>query len=308
MSTAFCRTSLALVTSAAVPAENAVSRFVFCEIYSDDKGCRIKESTWAFKNTIMRSKLIPYFGEMRLKDIAPHEMSYWTKEEYSRFARQMKQDPVYYCAFEMLYWTGMREGELLALTPADIDVVNKTVTVNKTYHRMGCKDIITSLKTAKSNRTISIPTFLCDELEAYIAKLKQCSENSTLAKGCLSSGDKCVISANVRKSIGEKGSMVYSAEGHSESSDWEHARLFTMSSYHLRKALAEGADLAGVKQIRVHDLRHSHVSLLINNGFSALAIGERVGHEAEKITYRYAHLFSSVQNQMADLLDAVHKN
>ena len=59
----------------------------------------------------------------------------------------------------------------------------------------------------------------------------------------------------------------------------------------------------GVKRIRIHDLRHSHVSLLIDMGFTALAIGNRVGHEAEKITYRYAHLFPSVQTEMANRLD-----
>ncbi len=50
-------------------------------------------------------------------------------------------------------------------------------------------------------------------------------------------------------------------------------------------------------------LSHSHVSLLINMGFTALAIGKRVGHSAEKITYRYAHLFPSVQTEMVDRLD-----
>ena len=60
---------------------------------------------------------------------------------------------------------------------------------------------------------------------------------------------------------------------------------------------------AGVKKIRVHDIRHSAVSLLINMGFSVLAIGERMGHEAEKITYRYAHLFPTVQTEMAEKLE-----
>ena len=50
-------------------------------------------------------------------------------------------------------------------------------------------------------------------------------------------------------------------------------------------------------------LRHSAVSLLINMGFSVLAIGERMGHEAEKITYRYAHLFPTVQTEMAEKLE-----
>ena len=80
-------------------------------------------------------------------------------------------------------------------------------------------------------------------------------------------------------------------------------RLFTVTKSYLNHEMVRGAKQAGVKRIRVHDIRHSHVSLLINMGFSVLAIGERVGHEAEKITYRYAHLFPTVQTEMAEKLE-----
>ena len=62
-----------------------------------------------------------------------------------------------------------------------------------------------------------------------------------------------------------------------------------------------------VKRIRIHDLRHSHVSLLIEMGFSALAIADRVGHESVDITYKYAHLFPSKQQEMAKRLDMERK-
>ena len=64
---------------------------------------------------------------------------------------------------------------------------------------------------------------------------------------------------------------------------------------------------AGVKRIRIHDLRHSHISLLIDMGFTALAIADRVGHESIDITYRYAHLFPTRQAEMADRLDMERK-
>lgn len=83
----------------------------------------------------------------------------------------------------------------------------------------------------------------------------------------------------------------------------EDERLFQITKSYLHHEMDRGAKAAGVKRIRVHDLRHSHVSLLINMGFSALAIGNRVGHETEKITYRYAHLFPTVQNEMAEKLE-----
>ena len=58
-----------------------------------------------------------------------------------------------------------------------------------------------------------------------------------------------------------------------------------------------------MKCIRVHDIRHSAVSLLIDMGFSATAIADRVGHESIEITYNYAHMFPSRQAEMADKLD-----
>ena len=53
--------------------------------------------------------------------------------------------------------------------------------------------------------------------------------------------------------------------------------------------------------------RDNHISLLIDMGFSAVAIADRVGHESIEITYRYAHLFPSKQTEMADRLDDLGK-
>lgn len=99
------------------------------------------------------------------------EMSFWTKEEYLKFAEEMMDKPVSYYAFEMLYWCGIREGELLALTPADFDFERQTLTINKSYQRLKGRDVITSPKTSKSNRTIKMPKFLCEEMEEYLNSL-----------------------------------------------------------------------------------------------------------------------------------------
>ena len=95
------------------------------------------------------------------------EMLFWTKEEYLKFAEEMMDKPVSYYAFQMLYWTGIREGELLALTPADFDFEKGTVRINKTYQRLKGQDVITSPKTKKSNRTIQMPAFLCVEMQEF---------------------------------------------------------------------------------------------------------------------------------------------
>ena len=80
-------------------------------------------------------------------------------------------------------------------------------------------------------------------------------------------------------------------------------RIFEVTKSYLHHEMDRGAKAAGVKRIRIHDLRHSHVSLLIEMGFSALAIADRVGHESVDITYKYAHLFPSKQQEMAQKLD-----
>ena len=64
-----------------------------------------------------------------------------------------------------------REGELLALTPADFDFEKRTLTINKSYQRLNKQDVITTPKTPKSNRVIQMPQFLCDELQDYLKQL-----------------------------------------------------------------------------------------------------------------------------------------
>lgn len=80
-------------------------------------------------------------------------------------------------------------------------------------------------------------------------------------------------------------------------------RLFSVTKHFLTHEMERGCKSSGVKRIRIHDIRHSHLSLLIEMGFSALASVERMGHEAVDITYRYAHLFPTKQDEMAAALD-----
>ena len=170
----------------------------------------------------------------------------------------IKEEPNWDWFILLVAKTGMRFSEALAITPADFDFEKQTVRINKTYHRMKRQDIITSPKTAKSNRIVVMPEFLCEEMQDYFQ-------------------------------------MYYSLA--------QDQRIFPFSKSYLKHEMERGCKETGVPIIRIHDLRHSHVSLLIHMGFTALAIGNRVGHEAEKITYRYAHLFPTVQTEMANKLD-----
>ena len=69
---------------------------------------------------------------------------------------------------------------MLALTPSDFDFGRNTVTINKSYQRIKGRDVITSPKTAKSNRTIKMPHFLCEEMQEYISMLYEISEDERM--------------------------------------------------------------------------------------------------------------------------------
>lgn len=186
------------------------------------------------------------------------EMLFWTREEYTKFSEAMMDKPMSFYAFEMLYWCGIREGELLALTPSDFDFQKRTVSITKSYQRIHGQDLITTPKTPKSVRVVQMPQFLCDEIQDYLKQLYGVESND---------------------------------------------RIFPITKSYLHREMDRGCKQTGVKRIRIHDLRHSHISLLIDMGFTALAIADRVGHESVDITYRYAHLFPNRQTEMANQLD-----
>ena len=98
-------------------------------------------------------------------------MDFWTKEEYLQFLEGVRDKPVSYMAFQLLYWTGARIGELMALTYNDINWEQKTISISKSYQRIKGRDVITTPKTAKSNRIITLPDFLVEDLREYTSKL-----------------------------------------------------------------------------------------------------------------------------------------
>lgn len=98
-------------------------------------------------------------------------IDFWTPEEYRIFSDYIKDNIELYTAFEILYYTGMRKGELLALTLEDINFSEKTININKTLAYVKGEYIFQPPKTEKSKRTIDAPDFLLEEIKAYIAKI-----------------------------------------------------------------------------------------------------------------------------------------
>ena len=236
------------------PVTGAVKPVVTSEAYQrilHDRG--LSENTRKMLLHSVLSEKAGNIGKERAK-----EMQIWTKEEYQKFSLAIMDKPMSFYAFEMLYWCGIREGELLALTPSDFHFDTNIVSITKSYQRLKGQDVITPPKTEKSNRVIAMPSFLKDEMQDYLR-------------------------------------MLYDVG--------DHDRIFQITKSYLHREMDRGAKESGVKRIRIHDLRHSHISLLIDMGFSATAIADRVGHESIDITYHYAHLFPSKQTEMADKLN-----
>ena len=186
----------------------------------------------------------------------PHNMSFWTLEQFKQFQEAMEGTEPYHTIFTTLFFTGLRIGELLALTPGDIDTQTGTLTVTKSFEKLARKDIIQPSKTEKGNRKISLPPFLVDILQQFIASNHGIKDTQRLFEGV------------TKATVGNR------------------FRRYTT--------------LAGLPRIRVHDLRHSHASLLIEQGFSPIAIRDRLGHEDIQTTLNtYGHLYPNKQEEIS---------
>ena len=291
----------------------------FWKMYYADMETRLREHTMRTKKYIVELKILPYFGNKRVNDITAadirqwqnelikigysptylktinnqlsaifnyavryydlksnpcakagsmgkskaEEMDFWTGEEFRRFIDSVMNKRLSYMAFMTLYWTGMRLGELLALNPKDVDLEKRTISITKSYQRLGKKDVITPPKTPKSKRVITIPEFLAADIKDYMDSLYDLQEDD---------------------------------------------RLFPITKYYLEHEMQRGIKESGVKRIRVHDLRHSHASMLIELGFSPLEIANRLGHEKVETTLNtYAHLYPNKQTKLAERLDSEYR-
>lgn len=291
----------------------------FWKMYCADMETRLREHTMRTKKYIVELKILPYFGNKRVNDITAadirqwqnelikmgysptylktinnqlsaifnyavryydlksnpcekagsmgkskaEEMDFWTGEEFRKFIDSVMNKRLSYMAFMTLYWTGMRLGELLALNPKDIDLKKRTISITKSYQRLGKKDVITPPKTPKSKRVITIPEFLAADIKDYMDSLYDLQEDD---------------------------------------------RLFPITKYYLEHEMQRGIKESGVKRIRVHDLRHSHASMLIELGFSPLEIANRLGHEKVETTLNtYAHLYPNKQTKLAERLDSEYR-
>ena len=289
----------------------------FVDVYFDDKAPRLKERSIMTKRTLIETKILPYFGDKQMNDITAvdiikwqnallnqeykptylrmiqnqltalfnhaerfydlkdnpckkvdkmgranaKELNFWTKDEFEVFIQCFtEEEEMYRIIFLMLFWLGCRVGELLALTESDIDLEGGTVSISKTYFRRNKTDYITAPKTESSNRKITIPQFLQDEIKQFLDRQYELMPEE---------------------------------------------RIFPITDRAIQKKMKQKTEQARLKPIRVHDLRHSHIALLIEKGMQPLVIAQRVGHDSVNTTMNiYGHLYPNKQKQVADLLNA----
>ena len=96
-------------------------------------------------------------------------MNIWTQAQYEQFSGAIQKSSVK-LAFDVLFYTGMRSGKLLALTPADI-LPSKRIDINKNYAKVKGEELFLEPKTSKAKRCISIPDFLYEDIQEYVSKL-----------------------------------------------------------------------------------------------------------------------------------------
>lgn len=288
------------------------------DLYAEDMKSRLRENTMLTKKFLVEKHILPFFQELKVNEITPahvrkwqselldpkldlaptylrtinnqlsaifnwavryyglpsnpcrvagsigkknaEEMMFWTQEQFEQFLAGVKR-PSARAGFLLLFWTGMRIGELLALTLNDFDFEKKTVSVSKSFQLIEGREVITEPKTEKSRRIVTLPEKLCDEVKDYVSHLYDYKPDE---------------------------------------------RLFPFTKHYFSKQMAKACEETGVERIRLHDLRHSHASMLIAMGVPIKLVSERLGHEDVETTLRtYGHLYPNAHEDTAEKLNSL---
>lgn len=201
------------------------------------------------------------------------KLQYYTAEEYKQFIGAMdlstSRDWAFYTFFSIAFYTGMRKGEINALRWCDID--GEILSVNRSVAQKirGKENIFTPPKNASSQRKLQIPKPLLDILKK-------------------------------QQKIQKK-----------EYRNWDEQMLVCGGEIPLRDTSISNKNIelsqkAGLRTIRIHDFRHTHATLLINEGINAQEIARRLGHSDATITLKvYAHLYPREEERAIKILNNI---
>lgn len=201
------------------------------------------------------------------------KIQYYTADEYKKFIGALKlntpKDWAYYTFFSIAFYTGMRKGEINALQWRDIN--DKILSVNRSVAQKvkGKENVFTPPKNASSQRKLTIPEPLMRILEQ-------------------------------QKEIQQK-----------EYTKWNNQMFVCGGESPLRDTSLSNKNIelsqkAELRTIRIHDFRHTHATLLINEGINVQEIARRLGHSDATITLKvYAHLYPREEERAIKILNNI---
>lgn len=283
------------------------------DLYIEDASCRLRENSVEGKKNVFKNHILPYFQNKPVNSITPADIrawqneiinkgyseayqdrmqnmlttilnyavkyynlssnpcdkaghmgkrtrsqKFWTLDEFNQIMNSVT-DPAAHTALMVLFYSGVRFGELVALNLSDFDFNANTISITKSLqHRAKLGDLVTPPKTENGIRLISMPPAVMQEVKSYSDRIYGLSGND---------------------------------------------RIFTFTKSLISGNMKRGAASAGVPVIRIHDLRHSHVSLLIELGFSPHLIAERIGDTVQMVNNTYGHLYPTKHKEVAEKLN-----
>lgn len=187
-------------------------------------------------------------------------MNFWTHEEFNSFIKHVDDESAK-LHFNILFYCGLRVGELIAVRLKDIDFNKGHIDINESAQYLRGEYIFTKPKTKKSERIVTLPDFLIKMISDYV----------------------------------DRYYTIDSSE-----------QVFMTNKTRLAYELKKYAEKAEVKRIRIHDLRHSHASLLIEQGIQPNIVQARLGHEKIETTLNtYSHMYPNKQYHLADFLNSI---
>lgn len=213
-------------------------------------------------------------GKVKKPDELPSKMRFWTFEQFSQVIKHISNKKAY-TAILLLYWTGMRKGELYALTLDRLNIKNKTLVIDRSLQRLNGENVVTATKTYEV-RKLLLPNVVINTLDEYIGSLYDKSGNRFIFEW-----EKQFIEKGIKEGI--KGA---------------NKEIEAYNNTHNEKR-------PYIEPIHVHGLRHSHASYLINEGVNITLISKRLGHKNVSMTLdTYSHFYPT--NEI-DFIEKVNK-
>lgn len=289
----------------------------FVEVYFNDKGTRLKERSIMTKRTLIETKIIPCFGEKAMNEITAVDIIKWQNmlmnQEYSPTYLRMIQNQLTALFNHAERFYDLRDNpckkvdkmgrsnakELNFWTKDEYEVFIKGFGAEDEMYRiifqmlfwLGCRVgevlALTASDIDLEKATISVTkTYYRRNKTDYITSPKTESSNR-----------KITIPKFLKGEIKEYLDRQYELA--------PEDRIFPITDRAVQKKMKQKTEETKLKPIRVHDLRHSHIALLIEKGLQPLVIAQRVGHDSVNTTMNiYGHLYPNKQKEVADLLNA----